>query len=71
MIGSAPGMGHAVCLQIIRQLAREITGAVATQQPGFVPDLDLVQPGKEQRIIEGICNITGARRSDYLRTPSQ
>ncbi len=57
VIRPATGMDHDVCLQIIRQLTRDITRAVVAQQPGFVPDLDLVQPGKAQRIIEGPCVI--------------
>ena len=63
MVGPVPGMGHTVCLQIIRQFTRDLTGAVVAYQSWFMPDLNLVQSGKAQRIIEGISHIAGTHRS--------
>jgi len=53
-------MGHAIFLQIVGEFARDITGAVITQQPGPVPDFNLAQPGKLQRIIQCGGHIAGA-----------
>ena len=48
MIGSAPGMRHAVFREPGTKLGGEVRGPVIAQQPRSMPDPDALQPGTAQ-----------------------
>ena len=42
MHGGAPDMAHALGLDIVRQLPRDVAGAIVAEQPRFLAHMDLI-----------------------------
>ena len=68
MIRATSCVRHVLAVQIVGQITRDVARAIVTEQSWPVVHLDLIKPGKIQRVVQCIHYITGPHWYTNART---